>query len=187
MLPNKNAVTPPIVQTSHTFAWQLFCPVQCLVHQCTSAGWHPLLLDPAPSLQDRPRRPPLSFTSPHPEGRNLGFILEHGRCTATAQTEGVLRTACWEEGFGPRHDPRGGPAPLDPHSCYTVVQPGLVSGSMYVELLVQSTQPASRGPSGLRIWVVRLDCLLAQHCARLQVCSCCLHLEVLEPKLCATN
>ena len=96
-------------------------------------------------------------------------------------------------GLRPAARPSGWPClqlalpPVDPHSCYTVVQPGLVSGSMYVELLVQSTQPASRGPSGLRIWVVRLDCLLAQHCARLQVCSCCLHLEVLEPELCATN
>eukprot|EP00891_Asterochloris_glomerata_P000396 jgi/Astpho2/396/Aster-x0925 len=66
--------------------------------------------------------------------------------TATAEAEGGLKMA-WKS--------RDGLAPDAPHLCYTKVQPGLQYGSMYIELLVQSTRPSSRGISGLKFWVVR--------------------------------
>ena len=70
-------------------------------------------------------------------------------------------------------------APDGLSSCYTVVQPGLKSGSMYMELQIQSMRPSSRGSGGLKFWVVRLGCRLAQQCARLLLCTCCLTQEML--------
>ncbi len=50
------------------------------------------------------------------------------------------------------------PAPDAPQTCYTVVQPGLQSGSMYIEFQVQSMHPSSRGIGGLKFWVVSSGC-----------------------------
>ena len=125
-----------------------------------------MLISPAVPLQSRSRTPPPSFTSPHPEGLSLGFLLERERCIATTQTEGGLKTDCWEMDVCPCHGLEG-PVSQVPDSCYTVVQPGLQSGSMYMELLVQSMRPSSKGMSGLNFWVVSMCCLRAQTCARL--------------------
>ena len=74
--------------------------------------------------------------------------------------------------------------PEAPQLCHSVVQPGLQSGSMYLELLVQSVHPSSRGWSVLTLCVVSLGCFLALHCAMLPLCDCCPTLEVLEVNLC---
>ena len=132
---------------------------------------------PGLSLQGCLRRPPPSFTSPS-EGHNLGFLLERGRCTATAQAEGGLKTGLWASGID-QHVLLVALTPNAPHSCYTVVQPGLQSDSKYIELLIQSTQPSSIGKFGLKFWVVSLGCPLAQLCARLPLSTCCLTWEVL--------
>ena len=157
--PNLPWYPPSCWGTSH-LCLAASIPMQTPVHQCMPAGWDPLLICPALSPQGRPRRPPPSFTSPHPEGHSLGFLLERGRCTATAQAEGGMKIAFVEEAVGRRSRLVFGPAPDAPRSCYTVVQPGLQSGSTYTELLVQSMRPSSRGTSGLRFWVVSLTCPL---------------------------
>ena len=77
-------------------------------------------------------------------------------------------------------------APNLPNSCYTVVQPGLQSGSTYIEFQVQSMRYSSRGIGGLKFWVVSLGCLLARHCAGPPLCTCCLTLGVLESTWCAS-
>ncbi len=79
---------------------------------------------------------------------------------------------------------REGLAPDAPHLCYTKVQPGLQYGSMYIELLVQSTRPSSRGISGLKFWVVSLGCILAQLRPKLPLCTYCLTLEAFRVNLC---
>ena len=61
------------------------------------------------------------------------------------------------------------PAPDLPHTCYTVVQPGLQSGSMHIEFQVQSMRSSSRGVGGLKFWVVSLGCQLARHSAGLSL------------------
>lgn len=132
------------------------CPTQVLGNQYTPAGQAPLLTSPALSLQGCPRKPPPSFTSPHPEGHNLGFLLERGRCTATAQAEGGLKTAFSEMDVCQQHGLLLELLEDTPPSCYTVVQPGLQSGSIFIELLVQSSHPPSQGMHGLKFWVVSL-------------------------------
>ena len=134
------------------------------------AGWTPLVMSAALFPQGRLRRPLPSFASPHSGNDHLGLLLDRGRCTATAQVEGGLKAAFADY----RVAPIGDLASEGAHSCYTVVQPGLQSGSMYMELLVQSMRPNSRGKRGLKFWVVSLGCLLAQRRARLPLCTCCL-------------
>ena len=80
----------------------------------------PLLTFSALPLQGRPRRPLPSFTSPHPEGHNLGFFLGRGRCTATAQADGGLRdspAAYWDRGVNPRPSKPGSHALCQPHQA----------------------------------------------------------------------
>lgn len=161
---NPNAVTTPNGLGISQLCLAATSPMQRFVHHCTPAGWTSLLTSPALPPQDRPRRLLPSFTSPHPECRELGFLLERGRCTATAQAEGRLKMA-WKI-----PDSR---ATFASQTSYTMVQPGLQCGSMYFELLIQSTCPSSKGFSGLKFWAVSMGCRPAQHRVKIRVHTCC--------------
>ena len=169
MLHTQDAATSLVVGKSHTFAWQPVSPCKVWYTSARQLTRSLCPIFPALSPQGRPRRPPPSFSSPHPEGRSLGFLLERGRGMATAQALGGLKKTydLWTD---QRLDRLEGLARYALRSRYTVVQPGLQSGSMYVELLVKHMGPSSKGNSGLKFWVVSLCCPPTQACARL--CNC---------------